>query len=341
MKHKTIFTGLIVLLLSLLTIANRAQPAPVPEARGPFEVKIWGFRSGGIYFESFAEAAIINKYSSWLRAEAVASAASGKHLLDISKKPELRKNTFFQTPETTNELARRGIKPYKKPYTGARFVVIYFDSAQGFITYNDSIKTWQDLKGKRIQHMPTFVSSGRGLSHLLKDVWKIADKSSVSSNFMPAMARALRDGTADAVHMTINGIGDHRVLGPDLERLTAEKPGYHWISIPAEHVPAVSKASNMPFHPVTFSSGRFPGMTRGNVTLLANVLGLWADETMDPDVVYEFVKVIYEHTDGLKDRYAGTSITRETMAMMPVPEDLFHPGALKFYKEKGVPIGLK
>ena len=60
----------------------------------------------------------------------------------------------------------------------------------------------------------------------------------------------------------------------------------------------------------------------------------WADAEMSDEIVYEIAKCIYENA---KD---GQLVTQKTIARISVPEGLFHPGALKFYKDRGIKPGI-
>jgi TRAP-type uncharacterized transport system substrate-binding protein len=62
---------------------------------------------------------------------------------------------------------------------------------------------------------------------------------------------------------------------------------------------------------------------------------------MDDDVTYEIARVLYENIDAFREYYPSSLMTQQTIAAFPVPEDQFHPGAVKLYKEKGVTIGVK
>ncbi len=63
---------------------------------------------------------------------------------------------------------------------------------------------------------------------------------------------------------------------------------------------------------------------------------------MSEELVYEFTKAIYNNTDKFKDYHGdGKLLTKKTVARVGVPEGLFHPGALKFYREKGIKPGIR
>ena len=55
----------------------------------------------------------------------------------------------------------------------------------------------------------------------------------------------------------------------------------------------------------------------------------------DPGLIYKIVKAMYEHRDEIeKGHPAGKGITLENaVTVSGIP---YHPGAIKYYKEKGV-----
>lgn len=63
------------------------------------------------------------------------------------------------------------------------------------------------------------------------------------------------------------------------------------------------------------------------------------DKEMPDEVVYEIIRIMAKNTEGF-ERYhpLGKTITPENMAKLG-DESVVHPGALKYYKEKGIPIG--
>ena len=67
----------------------------------------------------------------------------------------------------------------------------------------------------------------------------------------------------------------------------------------------------------------------------------WADASMDPDIVYEIVKLWYEHDKELWEYGGATcrSMRKEFMTLIPLDKSGYHPGAVKFYDQVGLKIG--
>jgi len=59
-------------------------------------------------------------------------------------------------------------------------------------------------------------------------------------------------------------------------------------------------------------------------------------------VVHEVCRIMYENSKKFAEyHFLGKAITRETLAELPGGEKRWHRAALKFYKEKGIKIGLQ
>lgn len=69
--------------------------------------------------------------------------------------------------------------------------------------------------------------------------------------------------------------------------------------------------------------------------------GLWCWDTADPEVIYELVKFLDENAGEWVKRTRGSPMGGQFMVEQSsvLKEDVYHPGALKYYKEKGYKIG--
>jgi TRAP-type uncharacterized transport system substrate-binding protein len=84
-------------------------------------------------------------------------------------------------------------------------------------------------------------------------------------------------------------------------------------------------------------------------TYLPDQKGFWAigvdnyyacDKELPDDVVYEMLRVLYDHVDEFKNYHAmGKGIAKESIGRMAVPVDRIHPGAVKFFEDKGIKYG--
>jgi hypothetical protein len=84
-----------------------------------------------------------------------------------------------------------------------------------------------------------------------------------------------------------------------------------------------------------------PGGVYAGVKEEAKMPGIWnsyiGSKDLPDDLAYQITKVVYERIDDLKKAYkeAGQATPENTMKYAIAP---LHPGAIKYYKEKGVAI---
>jgi TRAP transporter TAXI family solute receptor len=193
------------------------------------------------------------------------------------------------------------------------------------------IKTINDLKGKRVSTgAPGSGTEVKGLRVL--EAYGIGPKDLKSQDRLGASesAAAMKDRRIDAF-IWDGGLPTAAIL--DL----GATPGIKIQLIP--HGDAVAKMVSK-YGPVyfvgTIPKGTYGGMeTDLQVAALTNLLT--AHERMDESLAYQITKVLHERTaDLVTVHQAAKEITLKSAVVgSPVP---FHPGALRYYKEKGVKV---
>jgi len=348
------FSRVIVILLTPLLLfcmilssptGTAAAPAPKtqeanPSPRPAVQVGLLSMSLGGsAYVLSFALAEIVNKSHPWIRVSATETRGPVPNLVTMTNEPERRKNTFFFTQESSNSVARQGLPPFKEPYTGARAIAAFSETTVLLVTLDKSIKTKANVDGKRVMVLTKGNPSALLHTMLLNDIWGLKVK--LSNGTFDAIKDALQDGLADVGSLAVNstpGVG--YVPIPSLNELLTTKDVY-FVNVPAADVEALVKKSRIAVYPSSVPSR---ALGDKQITALAGygqTNGWWADEQMGEEIVYEIAKAIWENADKFKQFHSdGRLITQKTMARVGVPEELFHPGALKFYKEKGIKPGL-
>jgi len=330
-----------LILAAILVATGPMGPGPV-QAEEKTNIKIFSVPLGGtVYVLSFALAEVINKYHPWIRAEGLEGRGSMANLKILAENAGARKNTLIFTNELSEIYAKNAVKPFTKPYMGARAVAAMSNTTVLFVTLDKNIKTKDDFIGKRVMTMRPGSSTTILHQILFKDVWKISDKVKLSFGDFAAARDGLKDGLIDIGVQPITGYPGVAWEGtPALDELMATKEVY-FIDLPPEDVRAMAKISGFPVAPSTVPAGSIgPKQTRP-AKGYGHSLSWWVDESMDEKLVYEITKVIYDYADKFVD-YAGAQgklISRKSMARVDVPEELFHPGALKLYKEKGMKVG--
>jgi TRAP transporter TAXI family solute receptor len=193
------------------------------------------------------------------------------------------------------------------------------------------IKTINDLKGKRVSTgAPGSGTEVKGLRVL--EAYGISPKDLKSQDRLGASesAAAMKDRRIDAF-IWDGGLPTAAIL--DL----AATPGIKIHLIPHGDAVAKMAAKYGPVYFVgTIPKGTYGGMeTDVQVAALTNLLAV--HERMDESLAYQVTKLLLERTAELVAVHqAAKEITiKSAVVGSPIP---FHPGALRYYKEKGVKV---
>lgn len=204
-------------------------------------------------------------------------------------------------------------------------VPLYYSVLYIFAPKDSNINTIYDLQGKRIACGAPGSTSGDAVKALLS-VLNIQPQSvtGLSSN---GMCDALKDGTIDAA-FGITGIPAAWLL--DLETTKELK----FISLANEDFAKIFE--KYPF----WGRAEVPANTYKNQNYNWPVLSFWnmlvADESVSENVIYDLTKATYDlHDDLVSIDPNAKSIVFENIDKMTMP---LHPGALKYYREKGVKV---
>ncbi len=196
------------------------------------------------------------------------------------------------------------------------------------IARNDSgIETFDDLKGKRV-NIGNPGSGQRATMEVVMDAkgWTL-DDFALASELKPAeQAAALGDNKVDAIIYTVghpNGsiqeavstIDAHivPVEGEAIDKLVADNPFYAKAVVPG---------------------GMYKG-TDSDVNTFGVKATFVTSADVPDDVVYEVVKAVFDNFDRFKKLHpAFENLTEEEMISDGLSAPL-HPGAIKYYKERG------
>jgi uncharacterized protein len=196
------------------------------------------------------------------------------------------------------------------------------------IARNDAnIATFDDLKGKRVN----VGNPGSGQLATMEVVlaakgWTMADFA-LASELKPAeQAAALGDNKVDAIIYTVgnpNGsiqeavstVEAHLVpvTGPEIDKLIADNPYYAKAVIPG---------------------GMYPGTPDDVETFGVKATFVTSADVPD-DVVYEVVKAVFDNFDRFKKLHPAFENLKEEEMIKDGLSAPLHPGAIKYYKERG------
>ena len=200
-----------------------------------------------------------------------------------------------------------------------------------FVRNDSPIKTYADLKGKRIPwgYAQQKIIQNLNAAHFDAVGLKESDIQPVP---VPSVARGADDFLTGRVDTFFFALGSGKVTEVD-----ASVGGIRALHLPDTEQ---TRASFRKHYPVAYVRVEKPAKGIAGIaepTPLMAYDGIMATHAKAPEeTVYKMTKVLYENAaDIAKSSGALNLFTREAMAKDTAPVE-YHPGAIKFYKEKGV-----
>ena len=311
------------------------------ETKKPYKIEIYTYKVGTFtYAAGVALAELINKNSTWLKATALEAAGATVTSRIVATEPAMRKKVMGFMVRYEPEV---GYPPFKKSYSGIKDISVIGFVANGLVTLDSKIRTVHDLAGKK-------VGLGSSPSVARVDLPKAAIMKTGIKNikfsehgFVDGV-RALADGLIDALltgGFMVNAKPVKFGPNPAMNELMTTKKVYFCSFDRALYDAARSelKSPNLfTNYSYVIPPGGYKGQTEPYVTQGGAIT--WScDRAMPDEVVYEITRVMAENAGKFKDYHPlGRSITPQNMAKL-TSEEVVHPGALKYYKEQGIPIG--
>lgn len=214
-----------------------------------------------------------------------------------------------------------------KPVKNLRSVFSMHPETVMLVTRKDTgIKKVTDIKGKRV-NIGNPGSGQRGNAEEVLKIYGIDQNKDIMAEGLQQgeASRALVDRKIDAFFYTVGNPSaaieepaqsvdmvliplDH----PDIKKLADEKPYYVYTKIPA---------------------GLYKGVNYDVPTYAVTATVITHEKVAD-EIVYDMVKTVFEHLDELKASHAAFKVL-EPKQMLKGLSAPFHPGAIKYYKEKG------
>jgi TRAP transporter TAXI family solute receptor len=345
MKKKLLWTAgslcLIIFVLLSLSPGLKAQAKP----HEPFQLEISTIPAGfASYNIGVALADLISKNSTWLKAIHIEGRSPAAHMRTLVTKPEKRKNyLFFNTTWDLWE-AKKQVGPYTKfpfNYDEFRFVMLMGIAGNGLCTKDPNMKSIKDVAGKKVIFDST-PGSGRELVYygVLKEAGVSIESLKPQYSAGQAAAEALRDGLVDVIYTgsTLQRLPNVHLNSPFMTELVSTVKTY-FVSFEEKDVKTFKDKTG---HPATLMmippKMLGPLQTEPSGTLI-KPLGFCAHMDMPEDVVTEILRIVSENAPKLKEAtVAAEIITKETLASLSIPENGYHPAAVKFFKSKGIKI---
>lgn len=232
----------------------------------------------------------------------------------------------------TSEAFIGGNKAYRNANKNLRLVAVGYENRVAVLGLADAkISKPEDLKGKRAAGIySSHKTCGKMATALLANLgltWKDVKVVPVTS-VVPGV-RALGEGRADIVPCAALGMGAVR-------EVNARKKVQFISGNPSAEAVKAAREHFVGLRAVKTKAGATEGVINDTVVFHYDFY-LLAGKSVSDDVVYKMVKTVYENVDDLqKTHRALRSWTQARMAGDGDVTAPFHPGAIKFYKEKGL-----
>ena len=312
----------IMRVLALICFAAAAQAQNISIATGG---------TGGVYYPlGGGMAAMLSKYVPGIQATAEVTGGSVANLqLIATGKPYLGMTMADATLD-----AYKGEDKFKGKPVPVRTLLIMYPNRMHVVTIEGTgISTMKDLKGKR-------VSTGSGGSATEVMAFRVIEAAGLDKD---RDLKRERLGVAESV----NAIKDRKidaffwVGGLPTAAVTdlATTPGIKIKMIDhADLVAAMNKKYGNLYVQDVIPKDMYRGMDRDNRQ--ATVMNLLvAHQNMDDKTAYDIVKAVFDHKDDLvrvhKEAENIKLEIQKTAAAGGIP---WHPGALRYFKEKGVKV---
>ncbi|KJS88353.1 MAG: C4-dicarboxylate ABC transporter substrate-binding protein [Peptococcaceae bacterium BICA1-8] len=329
--RRTKLVALLVLIFFALTFVAGCggQKAPEKQAdnkEAPSIKKLslaTGGTAGTYYPIGAAITAIITKYVPGIEATAESTGASVANLKMIAD----MKVDFILGAANTCLGGFEGEEPFEKPVDNIRGITaLYPETFQFVVLKNSGMTSVSDLKGKKVA-VGAPGSGTERTANLLLEAHGITyeDIKPQYLNFGEAVT-ALKDRLIDCA-IVGSGIPTSAVVDAsaslDINLLAVD-------SIAMKNV--LDKYSYLT--EVTIPEGTYKGVNKDIVTAASPAL-LVTHKDINAEEVYEITKALFEHLDEIAGAHAqGKNVSLESaLKGMSIP---LHPGAEKYYKEKGL-----
>ncbi len=280
--------------------------------------------TGVFYTYGGALASTISKYVPELMVTAEATGGSVENLKLISTK-----NVDMAT--TSADVAYNGFFAFKeskyfKQKVDARALFNMYDEPLHIVTRAESpLKSLQDLKGKRV------VVGSPGSGTEMKARMVLRGMGIEYKDFTPEFlsfaegTEALKDKVVDAALLGV------LYPAPAVVELSMHN-AIRLIPLAQNEVEKMVQG-NQVFVKATIPSGTYKGVDVDTVTVSVPCLVVSRPDLPD-EVAYKIVKAVFEHKDELDlmhSAFKDTTLENATKTVIPL-----HPGAIKYFKEKGV-----
>ncbi len=225
----------------------------------------------------------------------------------------------------------KGIILYKKPIKNQRILIAGGVIQLSFYVSKDApFDTVAGLKGKKVptDYPGTPIVKLSSTAGLATAGLSYNDIVKVPVSDLQAGAQAFMEGRTDA--------GWHSVGSPAVEEANSRKGGVKFVSLIGSPEGAAKMAEIYPgSYPSTLKAGSVTGIVK-DTTVLTNDIYLVAAKALSDEGAYAAVEALWTHNKELGEAHPSLRAWRRERMVSDKAFIPYHPGAVKFFKEKGM-----
>ncbi len=290
----------------------------------PSEVTVNSSNEGVAYVQAAAIASMIEKHTPMKGfAEPTRSHVAAMPLF------QQKRLDFIFVSESEMYLANRGGEYYAEVgRTPMRIVAAGAEIMFGFFTSpRTGIHSLPDLAGRKVMWDTKTGGVFYWAGKYVLDYYQLADKViSIPSPSPTDRAEAVKAGQVDAYTCSTQF---------QAMEILHSSVGLEMIDIPADAAAWVHQKYPA-LYPAICPKGYNGGMVSRDARVLAASTALHARADLDDAVVYAVLGAIYDHFDEFRKAHATLEDMRLDRAVSPNAINPYHPGAVRFFKERGV-----
>lgn len=316
MKKSLMIVLLLIVVLCVSTIGLASSD--------PKFLTIGTASTGGAFYPiGIAMAEIIhNKVGISTTAQITGGAVENNYLVD-SGTNDLAITMGFMAYNAVN-----GFPPYTKKMDNVS--VLFSGLSKGVfhvvVNKDSKIKSIKDLKGKKVALGP----AGGGAIAVANDIFafyglKSSDIKPVYISYEQA-ADALTDGNIDAI------VVQSAAPAPAITQLTAARKAIRILSIEDEYLDKILEKAT--YYSKVVLPAEMYGTDEAATTIYTSLVVV-VNKKMSEDLAYRITKAFFENIDIIKNSHPSASGLELEGAVQALPAPL-HPGAAKYFKEKGI-----
>ncbi|EJW09896.1 TRAP transporter solute receptor, TAXI family precursor [Rhodovulum sp. PH10] len=302
---------------ALMAATVAAAPAIGPAAASD-RISIGTGGTGGLFYVIGAGMADqLNKHLDNAFARAEVTGASIENIRRVAA----GQMTFGFSSSSTLYEAKHGEGAFKQPQPVAAMAYLYPAVLQIVTIEGTGIKSFADLRGKRVNLGPPG-SNSAVLAQRLLEAYGVFDPSKVQFLSYTEGTAALLNDNIDATAV-LAGAPTSALID-----LAAHRP---MLVLTVDESKIGDLLKKYPFYQLyTIAPNTYSGQTQA-VTVINDPATIFTKEDADPKLIHAITKTIFDHLDELKQVHPqAKAIAASTATKTPIP---LHPGAKQYFDE--------